>query len=105
MKITTDHHRRPLLTWDDLTPAEQRDFSGQETRYGDRFKHIYIRAYRQVWTLDAFTRLDDPTGPLAAAGWTATCGLSAWSALVIKLVYDDEAAEFNHRVIVGYVIA
>ena len=76
MTVTTNNHKRELLTWWDLTDKEQDDL---DYASGCQF----FRYHGYVYDLGQFLRLDPSTG------WDGSYQESAWGGVVVKVLEDS----------------
>lgn len=82
--------RRQILSWEDLTPAEQKEHDWAAPSDPDGYSHHkFIRYRRWATPLAEFQRLA-PEGELGAAGWDGVASDSYFSGLVLRLVDDDD---------------
>lgn len=107
MNVTTNNHRRSLLTYWDLTPTEREEFHGADD---DGHDARYVRAYGNVYDTGDVQRIVvaprfEPFGfnvaedsPLAT--WHGIATESAFSGTVFRMVTDDHD---DTTVIVGSV--
>lgn len=91
-EIRTNNHNRPLISWTDLTEAEQKDFDyfddpENETGYD------FFRFKGRVYTTGDFMRIDQNN--TAFPGWHGYSGDSFFSGVLIKL------SDCGETVIVG----
>jgi hypothetical protein len=90
--IITNHTRRPLLLWQELTGKEQKNFHWLETE-DERDGALFFRYRTNVYCLDEF--MDKASQFKDFKGWDAYKSDSFFSGILIKLVDDGD------RVIVG----
>ena len=58
MKIITNNKFRPTLTWNDLTPKEQREFDYLE-REDEKYGAAFIRYNKVVYKVGEFMRINN----------------------------------------------
>lgn len=99
LKVRTNGVRRPILRWDELTPAEQKehDWAAPDEPDGDCWQ-TFVRYRGYATPLANFSRLD-VGGDLYAMGWDGASSDSYFSGLVIRLVNDDYG---DQVCIIGY---
>ena len=79
MKVTTNNQPRPMLTWDELTPAQQNS-AEDWNREGS-----FIPYKGWVYALEEFKRTQ-----AFSPKWHGYVGDSAFSAVLIRII-DDES--------------
>ena len=87
MKIKTNNQPRDILTWYDLTPAEQKEFDYLEEGEGSFFRYK-----GWVYDLGEFMRVDHTAIPCK---WQGYYGGAAFSGVLIRYTSNCE------QVIVG----
>jgi len=87
--IVSNYHTRPVLTWYELTPCEQRDFIDVASCESG----AYVRYRGDVYALYEFVKC---APSWFGEYWHAYLALSAWTGL---LVHIDPFAD---TVVVGY---
>lgn len=94
MKIKTNNQPRDVLTWYDLTPAEQKEFD-----YLDEGKGSFFRYKGLVYDLEEFMRIDANISPHPQRdGWENWHGYASdsyFSGVLVRYTPDYE------QVIVG----
>jgi hypothetical protein len=86
MNITTNHHYREPIRWDDLTKKEQKWFDYLETEDEQQCAEFF-RYHGTAYCLDQFMRVE-PKGNLALLGWDGYHGES-WSCGVLVALNND----------------
>lgn len=81
--IRTNHKPRPVLSWADLTPAEQGEFDHYR---GEDDGASYARYRGAVYDLS-----DMPRAPASLAPWDGALADSAFSAVLARFVDDGDA--------------
>ena len=87
MEIKTNHHYRPLLSWHELTDAEQAE---HEDDYDDVQESTFFRYCNWIYDMNDFLRVNDSHLPSAEHwlyGWDGYKNDSFFSSVVIK--YSD----------------
>ena len=87
--IKTNNHPRELLSWEQLTTSEKRQFSVEDV--SDWCGESYFRYRGQIYSLSEFFRTE------LIKGWDAVCSQTMFSGVVIKFVKGD----YNFNVIAG----
>jgi hypothetical protein len=94
MKITTNHHYRPILHWDNLTEEEQ------NFRYGmyDGIEESRFFKYKDcVYDLNDFLRVNDSLHGRGQQhemyGWDGYHNESFFSSVLVKFSDDNDAVK------------
>ena len=82
--VRTNHHVRPLLHWDELTP-KQREQAGDSDPDG-----LFILYHNWTYMLSDFCK-----SPLGFASWDGVLSETAFSGVLIQLISDDECIMGN----------
>ncbi len=87
--VKTNNHPREILSWEQLTTSEKREFGYQDI--ADICGGSYFRYRGQIYSFDEFFRTD------VVNGWDAVSSQTMFSGVVIKLVQRD----CDQNVVVG----
>jgi len=91
MKIQTNHHYRPLLSWHDLTDAEQAE---HEDDYGAVHHSRFFRYHNSIYDMSDFVRPAYLSNErLALNKWDGMKGETFFSAVVVKYSDDCDAVK------------
>lgn len=101
-KIITNGHRRPLVYWHELSPAEKA-IASDNICYTPDDEDTELFRYRGWWySMADITRVDIP-------GWDGAAATGfIWTAVVIRLVDGDGdscGVDYGDYVVVGYYIS
>lgn len=102
LKIVTNNHPRPLLTWIELTITERKEFDYIDVNDHDEVYHPrFVRAYGNVYDIDDFEHIN-PSNPLK--GWGGFISESFWDGIVVKYAkpFDKYQSDYDFVVIGRY---
>ncbi|MAN61515.1 MAG: hypothetical protein CMI60_06150 [Parvibaculum sp.] len=85
MKIITNHHYRPWLTWHDLSASEQKEHADD---YDDVQESTFFRYRGQVYDLGDFMYVGRDH-----VGWDGYHNTSFFSAVLVKYSDDGDAVK------------
>lgn len=87
MKITTNHHWRPVLFGHELSARERKQFDYYDDE--EILDCTFFRYGSHVYDLAEFTRVN-PDGSLALLGWHGSMADTVWSGTLVRLSEDGE---------------
>ena len=103
LRIITNHHRRLMLYWCDLTPAEQGEFDWLD----DPDTADFFRFKGQVYCTQEFMRIEHHPNE-EFSSWDGYSSDSFFSGILVKYPYLDNEPDYGYdtdRIIVGWYLS
>ena len=107
LRIITNNHTRPLLSWWDLDEVQQTFVKDEHSWLWDNdvptWDEEYFILYKGwIHTLSDFMRIDEKSAGCPFRKWDGYSGDSYFSGTLIKFVRDEWDDEITDEVVMGW---